>query len=137
MHRLVVAAALLLGAVVYSASPAPAAQPAASPFVGILDEHPAIQYAHQPTRDRVALLNEAIAKGTAALAREGPAGYLDSVLNALDIPRESQLLVFSKTGIQRRVTSPQNPRAIYFNDSVVVGYIPGAPVLEIAAHDPQ
>ncbi|MDQ3439246.1 MAG: hypothetical protein M3478_02715 [Planctomycetota bacterium] len=50
---------------------------------------------------------------------------------------ESQLLVFSKTGVQRAVTGPQNPRAIYFNDAVVVGYIPGARVLEIAAHDPQ
>ena len=30
-----------------------------------------------------------------------------------------------------------NPRSFFFNDSVVVGYIPGAPILEVAAHDPQ
>jgi hypothetical protein len=137
MHCTVGAGIVLFGAVVYAAGQAPPPQPVSSTFVGILDEHPAIQYAQTPTRDRVALLNEAIAKGTASLARQGSAGYLQSLLNALEVPTESQLLVFSKTGIQRRATSPQNPRAIYFNDSVVVGYIPGAPVLEIAAHDPQ
>jgi hypothetical protein len=47
------------------------------------------------------------------------------------------VLVFSKSGIQRAFTSPENPRALYYNPSVVVGYIPGAPVLEIAAQDPQ
>jgi hypothetical protein len=139
MH-VAMAALILLGAFAYAAGqapPAPPAQPAAASFVGILDEHPAIQYAQRPTRDRVALLNESIARGTASLAHQGPAGSLQSVLNALEVPAESQLLVFSKTGVQRAVTGPQNPRAIYFNDSVVVGYIPGARLLEIAAHDPQ
>jgi hypothetical protein len=50
---------------------------------------------------------------------------------------ESQLLVFSKTGVQRAFTSPHNPRAIFFDESVVVAYVPGAPVIELAAHDPQ
>ena len=47
------------------------------------------------------------------------------------------MLVFSKTGVQRAYTSPNNPRALYFDESVVVGYVPGAPVIEMAAHDPQ
>jgi hypothetical protein len=59
------------------------------------------------------------------------------VLEALGVPVESQLLVFSKTGVQSRYTNPQNPRALYFNESVAVGYIAGAPVLELASHDPQ
>ena len=50
---------------------------------------------------------------------------------------ESQLLVFSKSGIQRELTSPHNPRALYYNPSVVVGYVAGAPVIEVASHDPQ
>ena len=45
--------------------------------------------------------------------------------------------MFSKTGLQREHTGPANPRALYFNGSVVVGYIPGATSLEIASHDPQ
>jgi hypothetical protein len=47
------------------------------------------------------------------------------------------LLLFSKTGIQSAHTGPDNPRALYFNDRVVVGYIPGAPVIEIASQDPR
>src|SRR5439155_24646958 len=34
-------------------------------------------------------------------------------------------------------TSPHTPRALFYDDSVVVGYVPGAPALEIAAHDAQ
>jgi len=56
---------------------------------------------------------------------------------ALGVPVDSQLLVFSKTGVQRAYTSPRNPRALFFNQSVVVGYVPGAPAIEVAAHDPQ
>jgi hypothetical protein len=59
------------------------------------------------------------------------------VLEALDISLDSQLLVFSKTGVQRAYTSPRNPRSLFFNESVAVGYVPGAPVIELAAHDPQ
>ena len=44
-------------------------------------------------------------------------------------------MVFSKTGLQGRLTSPSNPRALFFNDRVVVGYVRGAPVLELIAHD--
>jgi hypothetical protein len=112
-------------------------QPARPAFDGVLDEHPAIQYAHRPTRDRVSLLDRAIAQGAVSLAHQQGGGYLRPVLDALGVPAESQLLVFSKTGIQGGRTSPHNPRAIFFDESVVVGYIPGARFLELAAHDPE
>ena len=139
MQALVCAALLLIGAVTYAMA-LPRAQrpePAKEPFAGVLDEHPAIDYATRPTRDRVALLNQAIAQGAASLPHREPAGYLLSFLQALGISPDSQLLIFSKTGLQRASTNPANPRALYFNDSVVVGYIPGARFLEIAAHDPE
>jgi hypothetical protein len=116
--------------------PAPPPQ-AGEPFAGVLDEHPAIQYATRPARDRVAMLSQAIAQGSISLSYREPAGYLLSLLEALAISPESQLLVFSKTGLQRADTGPLSPRALYFNDSVVIGYIPGARFLEIAAHDPE
>ncbi len=106
-------------------------------FVGVLDEHAAIQYAVRPTRDRVSALNNAIAQGAVSLAFQEQGGYLRSVLEALRIPVESQLLVFSKSGIQRALTGPRNPRAIFFDDSTVVGYVPGATHLELATHDPE
>ena len=108
-----------------------------APFPGLLDEHPAIQYGPRPTTDPVARLNAALRGGTRRLAREPGVGYLRAVLAALEVSAESQLLVFSKSGIQREFTSPYNPRALYYNPSVVVGYIAGAPVIEVAAHDPQ
>jgi hypothetical protein len=107
------------------------------PWPGVLDEHPDIQYASRPTKDRVARLNETLTQNGRALQRDSRTGYLHSVLEALGVPVESQLLVFSKTGVQRAFTSPRNPRAIFFDQSVAVGFIPGAPVIELAAHDPQ
>src|ERR1700674_1161496 len=107
------------------------------PSPKVLDEHPAIQYASRPTADRVAKLNQALTQSGRTLQRDPRNGYLMSVLEGLGVPVESQLLVFSKTGVQRAYISPQNPRALFFNESVVVGYVPGAPVIELAAHDPQ
>ena len=104
---------------------------------GVLDEHPSIQYAIRPTTDRVAKLNQALTQGGRSLQRDTRTGYLLPVLEALGVPVESQLLVFSKTGVQRAYTSPHNPRAIFFDESVVVAYVPGAPAIELAAHDPQ
>jgi hypothetical protein len=110
---------------------------APEPFPGLLDEHPAIAYATRPTTDRVARLNAALDAGDARLSFQGEGGYLRSVLDALGLSPGSQLLVMSKTGIQAGFTSPANPRALYFDDSLAVGYIPGARAIELAAHDPE
>jgi hypothetical protein len=107
------------------------------PWPGVLDEHPDIQYASRPTTDRVAKLNQVLSQNGRTLQRDSQTGYLLPVLEALGVPVESQLLVFSKTGVQRAYTGPRNPRALFFDQSVAVGYTPGAPVIELAAHDPQ
>lgn len=98
-------------------------------------EHPAINYYEGPSTDAVAVLNRSLASDPTLLSFENGSGYLQSVLQALRIPIDSQLLVFSKTGIQGGRTSPSNPRALFFNDSTVLGYIRGAPFLELIAHD--
>src|SRR5579862_1810563 len=102
-----------------------------------LHEHPSIGYATAPTTDRVGALGRAIDNGTQSIERDPRTGYLLPLLNVLGVPVESQLLVFSKTGVQRAYTSPRTPRALYFDESVAIGYVPGAPQLEIAAHDPR
>jgi hypothetical protein len=61
---------------------------------------------------------------------------LDMMLKELKIPVESQLLVFSKTSVQRVRISPRNPRALYFNDTCYVGWVPGG-IIEVASMDPQ
>lgn len=67
-------------------------------------QHPAIQYATRATTDRVARLGAAIAAGSRTLARDAGSGYLLPLLDALGVPAESQLLVFSKTAVQRHYT---------------------------------
>ena len=62
-------------------------------------------------------------------------GYLKSVLDLLKIPVESQVLVYTQTSQQAKHITMTNPRAIYFNDEVSVGYIRGAGLLEIVAQD--
>lgn len=139
MHRTAAAcSAVVLGLAMAAQSETSAQSPqTATSFAGILDEHPVIQYASRPTTDRVARLQHDIAEGRAVLDHQATVGYLRSMLRALGVAPESQVLVFSKTGVQRSDTGPANPRAIYFSDSVVVGYIPGARFLEMAAHDSQ
>lgn len=85
-------------------------------------------------RDRVAALSETLS--SRPLDRDPQTGYLRALLRRLEIPLESQLLVFSKTGVQHAFTGPRTPRALYFDESVVVGYVPAAPAVEIIAHDP-
>ena len=97
----------------------------------------AIRYATSAPSDAVARLQHQIDAGAARLSFDGTTGYLRSVLQALRIPVESQLLVFSRTSFQRDLISPARPRALYFGPSVYVGWIPGAPQLELAAADPQ
>src|SRR5256885_475239 len=86
-----------------------------APMPGVMHEHPAIQYMSRPATDPVATLNRALSDGGRTLQRDDRTGYLRAVLTALDVPEGSQLLVFSKTGVQSRWTSPRNPRALYFN----------------------
>jgi len=111
-------------------------QLAEHPTIGAT-KHPAIDYDKQPTHDLVAELKQRIEEGAANMPFDETTGYLRPVLEALHVPIESQMLVISKTGIQALYTEPSNPRAIYFNDAVTVGFIRGAPLLELAVQDPR
>ena len=86
--------------------------------------------------DVVARLQQRLERGEAQLEFAETTGYLPAVLKLLDVPVSSQGLVFSKTSLQANHISPTNPRAIYFNDNVYVGWIRGAELIEIAAYDP-
>ena len=84
----------------------------AEPRGAALDERAEIQYATRPTTDRVARLNDQVRSGR-ALARETRTGYLRALLDALGLPVESQLLVFSKTGVQRAYIEQLNQAKIF------------------------
>ena len=59
-------------------------------------------------------------------AQDDGHGYLPAVLAALDVPIDSQMLVFSKTSVQAARISPKRPRAVYFSDDVMVAHVPGS-----------
>ncbi len=99
--------------------------------------HPAIAYATTPVSDAVAQLDLKLADRSATLTREPSSGYLRSLLGALGVMPESQMLVFSQTSMQADQISFQNPRAIFFNDKVSVGWVRGAETLEITVQDPR
>jgi hypothetical protein len=105
-------------------------------FVLPLD-HTAIRYADSGRRNVIDTLQKAMEEGQINLARDPERGYLPAVLNALEIPVSSQVLVFSKTSFQAPLISPANPRALYFNDEVSVGHVHDGHVLELAAVDPD
>jgi hypothetical protein len=101
-------------------------------------EHAAIGYRTAPPTDPVAELKQRLERGGAELAldpRPG-IGYLPALLRELEVPVESQLLVYSKTSLQQRLVTPGRPRAIYFNDRMAVGMVHGG-VIEIAVQDAQ
>jgi hypothetical protein len=77
-----------------------------------------------------------IDSGELNLEYRQPRGYLDALLEALEISPLTQTLVFSKTSAQFRLISPRSPRALYFNDDVYVGWVRGGSFIEISVADP-
>lgn len=100
-------------------------------------EQPPISYSESRPANAIADLQDRLARGDARLAFDPSTGYLRSVLDLLRIPVSSQTLVFSKTSLQQRSITPRNPRALYFNDDVYVGFVRGGDVLEVSVADPQ
>jgi len=86
--------------------------------------------------DAIARLGRSLADGTATLTYRDEGGYLPSLLGLLGIHVDSQVLVFSKTSFQHMLINPGNPRALYFNDNVAIGMVPGGTVYEMMALEP-
>lgn len=95
-------------------------------------ELPPISYSKTKGANAVNRLRASLAKNP--LPERQPHLALKEILKRLEIPASSQCLVFSKTSKQRTLITPSNPRAIYFNDDLYVGYVPGG-LIEIAATD--
>jgi hypothetical protein len=126
---------LLLGALVAAASVVVIAQ-RRDVFVTSRDDA-AIRYSTGETSDRVTALNRRLEDGSASLTFDDSTGYLRSILKALDVPIESQMLVFSQTSFQAPLINMHNPRAVYFSDTAAVGWVRGGAVLEVATQDPK
>ena len=100
-------------------------------------EYPVIGYSTNPPTDPVSRLQQKLDDGELGLQFDAGTGYLNSLLQQLEISVASQMLVFSKTSLQTGLISSRTPRAIYFNDEVYVAWVQNSPVIEIASHDPR
>ena len=96
-----------------------------------------INYSKQTDTGPIARLQERIDRGELKMNFGEKFGYLPSLLDALGVSTNSQMLVFSKTSFQRERIAPKTPRAIFFNDDVYVGFVQGSPLLEISSSDPK
>ena len=103
-------------------------------FHGSADD-PGIGYMTSPLENPIDTLNKRLDAGTARLTFQGRSGYLRSALEAIGLPIDSQLLVFSPASLQGRRISPTNPRAIFFKDDVELGWVRDGDVIEVAAQD--
>ena len=108
------------------------------PASWLTPEHPAIDYWNGPLTDPVSLLEKRMQSGEAKLSYSpNGLGYLPSLLKNLDINPDSQILVFSKTSFQASKISTKEPRALYFNDNVAIGFVKDGEVSEVVSLDPK
>ena len=96
-----------------------------------------MSYSKSSVTGVVARLQKQIDSGEVKLAFDDRFGYLPALLEVLKVRRSSQILVFSKTSFQRERISPGTPRALFFNDDLYIGFIPGSPLLEVSVADPH
>src|SRR5579872_4200372 len=87
-------------------------------------DHPAIAYSTAPLNDPIAALSRRIDSGALQLKFDPVKGYVPALLEALAVPTASQIAVFSATSLQADLITPANPRTIFFNDNVAVGWVP-------------
>jgi hypothetical protein len=94
-----------------------------------------ILYRDSKPENAISRLQAKLDKDNKLLTYDPIWGYLESLLKALQVPTESQTLVFSKTSLQRERIKPETPRALYFNDDIYIGYCQSGEVLEISVAD--
>ena len=85
-------------------------------------EEPPISYSATQTNDRATAINAAFRQRADEIRSLPAKKRLKWLLDELGIPVESQLLVFSKTSLQRDLINPETPRVLYFSDEAYVGW---------------
>ena len=98
-------------------------------------EHAPIRYSATAPHDALTRLQDRLVAGEVTLTG-GQLQMLQTLLTELGVSADSQTLVFSRTSFQRSRIRPDQPRALYFSDSVYVGWVPGG-LVEVTAVDPQ
>ncbi len=93
-------------------------------------------YFSKDAKDPTTLLMKRIQRGEVLITEANGKPLVERFLKELKLDKDTQVLVFSKTSLQRRAVSYNNPRALYFNESVYLGWMPNGRI-EIASFDPE
>ena len=93
-------------------------------------------YFSKDAKDPTTLLLKRIQRGEVVITEANGKPLVERFLKELKLDKDTQVLVFSKTSLQRRAVSYNNPRALYFNESVYLGWMPNGRI-EIASFDPE
>lgn len=101
-------------------------------------ELPPINYSATKATDRIAHLERSLKAGTLDLDPTLPEReFVRELLRILEVPVDSQVLVFSKSSLQNSHINPGQPRALYFSDDLYLGWAQGSDKFEIISTDPR
>ena len=97
-------------------------------------EQSPINYSATQPQDPIARIQARLAAGEVKYGSTDR-DLLLALLREFKVPVESQVVVFSKTSLQRHRIRPDHPRAIYFTDNAYIGWVPGG-LMEVTTIDP-
>ena len=95
---------------------------------------PPLRYSDTASTDRLAQLAQDWQSGKKRLEGKTEVARVKEILAALQVPVDSQILVFSKTSKQNSLIHPGNPRALYFSRDCYCGFVPGG-MMEVIIQD--
>jgi hypothetical protein len=98
--------------------------------------NPLHEYDTRAVNDRFSQFLTAWEAGQSEIDLSSDLSFLRDLLQELDVPASSQMLVFTATSLQKGLISARNPRALYFNDDTYIGFVPRGRI-EVISLDPQ
>jgi hypothetical protein len=90
----------------------------------------------QISRDPVANLWRHVVAGQEKFDTSSDQAFFSDLLRKLHVPIASQVLVFSKTSLQKSLIGPSHPRALYYNEDCYLGWPQGGDI-ELVGIDPE
>ncbi len=84
-----------------------------------------ISYRETAARNVITEFEQSLKRGDVKLTSEPNTFFLRDALAKLKVPLASQVLVFSKTSLQRHKIEPAVPRSIFFQRRCVHWLLPG------------
>lgn len=97
-------------------------------------ESPPHDYWTRPLTDPFTVWLNKVQRGETTAPSGDELAVVRAYLKIFNVPVSSQMIVYSATSRQR-IISPGRPRALYFNEDLYIGFVPGGRI-EVASIDP-